>query len=176
MSTYARLPVSFEKGEGVYLFDSEGNKYLDALAGIAVCSLGHAHPRVADAIADQARTLIHTSNIYGIPHQAELGDKLCSLSGMSRVFFGNSGAEANEAAIKIARLFGKKQGIERPKIIVASGSFHGRTLATLSATGSRKVQAGFSPLVEGFVRVNYNDIEAIQKIAENSTEVAAILS
>ena len=175
MSTYARLPVSFEKGEGVYLFDSEGNKYLDALAGIAVCSLGHAHPRVADAIADQARTLIHTSNVYNIPHQTKLGDKLCSLSGMSRVFFGNSGAEANEAAIKIARLFGKKQGIDRPKIIVASGSFHGRTLATLSATGSRKVQAGFSPLVEGFVRVNYNDIEAIQKIADNSSEVAAIL-
>ncbi|GAA0425089.1 aspartate aminotransferase family protein [Cocleimonas flava] len=175
MSTYARLPVSFEKGEGVYLYDTEGNKYLDALAGIAVCSLGHAHPRVAEAIADQARTLIHTSNVYNIPHQTELGDKLCGLSGMSRVFFGNSGAEANEAAIKIARLFGKKQGIDRPKIIVASGSFHGRTLATLSATGSRKVQAGFSPLVEGFVRVDYNDLEAIEKIAENSSEVAAIL-
>ncbi len=175
MSTYARLPVSFERGEGVYLYDSEGNKYLDALAGIAVCSLGHAHPRVAEAIADQAKTLIHTSNIYHIPHQTELGDKLCRLSGMSRVFFGNSGAEANEAAIKIARLFGKKQGIERPKIIVASGSFHGRTLATLSATGNRKVQAGFSPLVEGFVRVNYNDIGVIQKIADNSTDIAAIL-
>lgn len=175
MSTYSRLPVSFERGEGAYLFDSEGNKYLDALAGIAVCGLGHANPQIAEAIADQARILIHTSNIYGIPHQAELGEKLCTLSGMDKVFFGNSGAEANEAAIKLARLFGKKQDIERPKIIVASGSFHGRTLATLSATGSRKVQAGFSPLVEGFVRVNYNDIEAIQKIADNSSDVAAIL-
>lgn len=175
MSTYSRLPVSFERGEGAYLFDSEGNKYLDALAGIAVCGLGHANPQIADAIANQARTLIHTSNIYRIPHQAELGEKLCELSGMDKVFFGNSGAEANEAAIKLARLFGKKQGIERPKIIVASGSFHGRTLATLSATGSRKVQAGFSPLVEGFVRVNYNDVDAIQKIADNSTDIAAIL-
>ena len=175
MSTYSRLPVSFVRGEGAYLFDTEGNKYLDALSGIAVCSVGHANPQVADAIADQARTLVHTSNIYGIPHQAELGEKLCALSGMDKVFFGNSGAEANEAAIKLARLYGKKKGIERPKIIVMSGSFHGRTLATLSATGSRKVQAGFSPLVEGFVRVNYNDIEAIEKIAENNADISAIL-
>jgi acetylornithine aminotransferase len=175
MSTYSRLPVSFVRGEGAYLFDTEGNKYLDALSGIAVCSVGHANPQVADAIAEQARTLIHTSNIYGIPHQAELGEKLCMLSGMDKVFFGNSGAEANEAAIKLARLYGKKKGIERPKIIVMSGSFHGRTLATLSATGSRKVQAGFSPLVEGFVRVNYNDIEAIEKIAENNADISAIL-
>ncbi len=175
MSTYARLPVSFERGEGVYLFDTNGDQYLDALAGIAVCSVGHANPQIAEAIADQARTLIHTSNVYGIPHQAELGEKLCELSGMDKVFFGNSGAEANEAAIKLARLYGKKKGIERPKIIVMSGSFHGRTLATLSATGSRKVQAGFSPLVEGFVRVAYNDIEAIEKIAQNSSDIAAIL-
>ena len=175
MSTYSRLPVSFVRGEGAYLFDTEGNKYLDALSGIAVCSVGHANPQVADAIADQARTLVHTSNIYGIPHQAELGEKLCKLSGMDKVFFANSGAEANEAAIKLARLYGKKKGIERPKIIVMSGSFHGRTLATLSATGSRKVQAGFSPLVEGFVRVNYNDIEAIEKIAENNADISAIL-
>ena len=175
MSTYARLPVSFTSGLGAYLFDAEGNKYLDALAGIAVCSLGHANPQIADAIAEQARTLVHTSNIYGIPHQTELGEQLCSLSGMDKVFFSNSGAEANEAAIKLARLFGKKNNIERPKIIVMNGSFHGRTLATLSATGSRKVQAGFSPLVEGFIRVNFNDIEAIKKIAENNTDITAVL-
>lgn len=175
MSTYAPLPVAFDNGKGAYLFDTEGKKYLDAISGIAVCSLGHANPEVADAIAQQARTLIHTSNLYKIPHQIELGDKLCSLSEMDKVFFANSGAEANEAAIKLARLYGKKQGIERPNIIVASGSFHGRTLATLSATGSRKVQAGFSPLVEGFIRVNYNDIDAINKIAENNSDIVAIL-
>ncbi|HIP95192.1 MAG TPA: aspartate aminotransferase family protein [Leucothrix sp.] len=175
MSTYAPLPVAFDNGKGAYLFDTEGKKYLDALSGVAVCSLGHANSEVADAIAKQARTLIHTSNLYKIPHQIELGEKLCSLSEMDKVFFSNSGAEANEAAIKLARLYGKKQGIERPNIIVMSGSFHGRTLATLSATGSRKVQAGFSPLVEGFVRVNYNDIEAINKIAENNSDIVAIL-
>ena len=175
MSTYAPLPVAFDNGKGAYLFDTEGKKYLDALSGIAVCSLGHANPEVADAIAKQARTLIHTSNLYKIPHQIELGEKLCSLSEMDKVFFGNSGAEANEAAIKLARLYGKKQGIEHPNIIVMSGSFHGRTLATLSATGSRKVQAGFSPLVEGFVRANYNDIDAINKIAENNSDIVAIL-
>ena len=175
MSTYAPLPVAFESGEGAYLFDTEGKKYLDAISGIAVCSLGHANPELADAIAEQAKTLIHTSNLYKIPHQVELGEKLCALSGMDKVFFSNSGAEANEAAIKLARLYGKKQGIERPNIIVASGSFHGRTLATLSATGSRKVQAGFSPLVEGFVRVNYNDIEAINNIAKSTSDIVAIL-
>ncbi|MEH6458174.1 MAG: aspartate aminotransferase family protein [Cocleimonas sp.] len=175
MSTYGRLPVSFVRGEGAYLFDEKDDRYLDALAGIAVCSVGHAHPQIADAIAEQARTLVHTSNVYGIPHQAELGAKLCELSGMDKVFFGNSGAEANEAAIKLARLYGKKKGIENAKIIVMSGSFHGRTLATLSATGSRKVQAGFSPLVEGFIRVPYNDIEAIEKIAKNSSDIVAVL-
>lgn len=175
MPTYARLPVAFESGKGIYLTDTEGKEYLDALCGIAVCGLGHAHPAVADAIADQARTLIHTSNLYEIPHQTELGEKLCSLSGLEKVFFSNSGAEANEAAIKLARLYGKKQNIDRPNIIVASGSFHGRTLATLSATGNRKVQAGFSPLVEGFIRVPYNDIEAIQHIAETNSDIAAIL-
>jgi len=175
MSTYARLPVSFERGEGAYLFDTNGEQYLDALAGIAVCSVGHANPQIADAIAEQARTLVHTSNVYGIPNQAELGKKLCELSDMDQVFFGNSGAEANEASIKLARLYGKKKGIKRPKIIVMEGSFHGRTLATLSATGSRKVQAGFSPLVEGFVRVPYNDIEAIEKIAKSNTDIAAVL-
>ena len=175
MSTYAPLPIAFDNGKGAYLFDTAGNKYLDALSGIAVCGLGHASPEVADAIATQAHTLIHTSNLYKIPHQIELGEKLCLLSGMNKIFFGNSGAEANEAAIKLARLYGKKKGIECPNIIVASGSFHGRTLATLSATGNSKVQAGFSPLVEGFVRVNYNDIDAINKVAENNSDVVAVL-
>jgi len=175
MSTYARLPVSFERGEGAYLFDTNGDQYLDALAGIAVCSVGHANPQIAEAIADQARTLIHTSNVYGIPNQTELGEKLCKLAGMDKVFFGNSGAEANEAAIKLARLYGKNKGIERSKIVVMTGSFHGRTLATLSATGSRKVQAGFSPLVEGFVRVDYNDIDALEKVAETTKDITAVL-
>jgi len=175
MSTYAPLPVAFKSGKGAYLFDTEDNKYLDAISGIAVCSLGHANPDVAEAIADQARTLIHTSNLYEITNQVDLGDKLCALAGMDKVFFSNSGAEANEAAIKLARLYGKKQRVERPNIIVASGSFHGRTLATLSATGSRKVQAGFSPLVEGFVRVDYNNIDAINQIAENNSDIVAIL-
>ncbi len=175
MTTYAPLPITFTKGKGVYLWDKSGIQYLDAVAGVAVCGLGHAHPVIADAIAEQARTLVHTSNLYHIKHQEELSDKLCGLSGMDRVFFSNSGAEANEAAIKLARLYGKQQGIERPNIIVASGSFHGRTLATLSATGNRKVQAGFSPLVDGFVRVNYNDVEAIKTVAKTNTNVVAIL-
>ena len=175
MTTYAPLPITFTKGEGVYLWDNTGKQYLDALAGIAVCSLGHAHPAVAEAIAEQANTLIHTSNLYQIEHQIELGNTLCKRSGLDKVFFSNSGAEANEAAIKLARLYGKQQGIERPNIIVACGSFHGRTLATLSATGNRKVQAGFSPLVDGFVRVNYNDVAAVEKVAESNPDVVAIL-
>ena len=175
MSTYMPLPVEFKSGQGATLTDTNGKEYLDAIAGIAVCSLGHAHPEIADALADQARTLIHTSNIYEITHQKELGEKLCALSGMDKVFFSNSGAEANEAAIKLARLYGKSIGVERASIIVMEGSFHGRTLATLSATGSRKVQAGFSPLVEGFARVPYNDIEAIKKTAENNSDVVAVL-
>ena len=169
------LPVEFKNGQGATLTDTNGKEYLDAIAGIAVCSLGHAHPKIADALADQARTLIHTSNLYEITHQKELGEKLCALSGMDKVFFSNSGAEANEAAIKLARLYGKSIGVERASIIVMEGSFHGRTLATLSATGSRKVQAGFSPLVEGFARVPYNDIEAIKKTAENNSDVVAVL-
>ena len=175
MSTYARLPVAFKSGRGVYLTDTDGKEYLDAICGIAVCGLGHAHPDIAAAITDQAKTLIHTSNLYEIPHQTELGDKLCGLADMDKVFFSNSGAEANEAAIKLARLYGKQQGIKRPNIIVTNGSFHGRTLATLSATGNRKVQAGFEPLVDGFVRVPYNDIEAIKKTAEINKDVSAIL-
>ena len=175
MSTYARLPVEFERGEGVWLWDTEGRQYLDALSGIAVCGLGHAHPDVARAIAEQAARLVHTSNLYGIPHQSTLADRLCSLSGMERVFFCNSGAEANEAAIKIARLYGHSRDIDNPAIIVTKNSFHGRTMATLTATGNRKVQAGFEPLVQGFVRVPYNDVGAIRKVAENSSHVVAVL-
>lgn len=175
MSTYARLPVTFERGEGAYLYDTEGKKYLDAMCGIAVTSLGHAHSGVAQAVSDQVSKLVHTSNLYHISNQSELGNKLCELSGMHSVFFANSGAEANEAAIKLARLYGKSRGIDSPNIIVMEGSFHGRTLATLSATGSRKVRAGFSPLLSGFVRVPYNDIAAVEVTAKNNKDVVAIL-
>lgn len=175
MNTYARLPVRFERGEGVWLWDTEGNRYLDALAGVAVCNLGHAHPAIRDALCDQAGTLVHTSNIYQIDTQERLGEMLCQQAGMDKVFFSNSGAEANEAAIKIARLYGHKQQIKNPHIIVMENSFHGRTMATLSATGNRKVQAGFEPLVSGFARAPYNDLEAIRHIAENNQEIVAIL-
>ena len=175
MATYARLPVQFERGEGVWLWDTEGRQYLDALSGIAVCALGHAHPGVAQAIADQARRLVHTSNLYGITLQEQLAERLCKLSGMERAFFCNSGAEANEAAIKIARLYGHGRHIATPAIIVMENSFHGRTLATLTATGSRKVQAGFEPLVQGFIRVPYNDLQAIKTVAGNSNDVVAVL-
>ena len=175
MSTYARLPVTFERGEGAYLYDTNGKKYLDAMCGIAVTSLGHAHAGVAEAICDQVGKLIHTSNLYNIENQGKLGKKLCELSGLNSVFFANSGAEANEAAIKLARLYGKSLGIETPNIIVMEGSFHGRTLATLSATGSRKVRAGFSPLLSGFVRVAYNDIPAVEATAKNNKDVVAVL-
>lgn len=174
MNTYGRLPVSFVKGEGCYLYDDQNQRYLDALTGIAVCGLGHAHPAVAQAICDQANTLVHTSNLYGIPNQEALADKLCQLSGMDRVFFGNSGAEANEAAIKIARRFGHEKNIDLPTIIVANNSFHGRTLSTLSATGNPKVQAGFEPLVAGFIHVDFNDINAIKQ-ACNSSVVAIMV-
>lgn len=175
MNTYARLPVQFTKGDGVWLWDNQGNKYLDALSGIAVCGLGHAHPVVAKAISEQAATLVHTSNLYAIDTQQQLAEKLVALTGMQRVFFANSGAEANEAAIKLARLYGHGKGINQPSIIVAESSFHGRTMATLSATGSRKVQAGFEPLVQGFIRVPYNDLGAVRTVAKNSDEVVAIL-
>jgi acetylornithine aminotransferase len=175
MNTYARLPVTFEKGNGVWLWDADGKRYLDALGGIAVCGLGHAHPAVTEAVCQQAAQLVHTSNIYGIAHQQELADKLTALAGMDRVFFSNSGAEANEAAIKIARLFGHARQIEQPTIVVMEGSFHGRTLATLSATGNRKVQAGFEPLVSGFLRVPYNDLDAIAAVAKNNQNVVAVL-
>ncbi|MGB5716409.1 MAG: aspartate aminotransferase family protein [Gammaproteobacteria bacterium] len=175
MSTYNRLPVQFQRGEGIWLWDNENRQYLDALSGIAVCGLGHAHPAVTRAISEQAGLLVHTSNLYGIALQEQLADTLCELSAMDRVFFSNSGAEANEAAIKIARLYGHSRGIDNPAIIVMEKSFHGRTLATLTATGNRKVQAGFEPLVQGFIRVPYNDLDAIRTVAANSNNVVAVL-
>ena len=175
MKNYAPLPVTFTKGDGANLWDADGNQYLDALSGVAVCSLGHAHPDVAEAIAKQAKQLIHTSNWYHIEHQEALAAELCTLSGMDNVFFGNSGAEANETAIKLARLYGHQKNIDEPAIIVMDGSFHGRTLATLSATGNRKVHAGFEPLVQGFVRAPYNDLEAIENISKNNPNVVAVL-
>ena len=175
MHTYKRLPVTFVRGEGATLWDTEGRQYLDALSGIAVCNLGHAHPAVTDAICRQAGALVHTSNIYGIEAQEQLGDALTALAGMDRVFFGNSGAEANEAAIKLARLWGRSKSIKTPAIVVMENSFHGRTLATLSATGSRKVQAGFEPLVTGFVRVPFGDLDALRAVAESQADVVAVL-
>lgn len=175
MATYRRLPVAFARGEGVWLWDTEGRRYLDALSGIAVCGLGHAHPAVRDALCEQAGVLLHTSNLYRITEQERLGAMLTAQAGMERVFFANSGAEANEAAIKLARLHAHRQGIENPAILVMENSFHGRTLATLSATGNRKVQAGFEPLVQGFVRVPYNDIAAIETAASNRPNIVAIL-
>ena len=175
MQTYAPLPVAFSYGKGSWLFDEHGKGYLDALSGIAVCGLGHAHPAVTDAIAAQAGQLVHTSNLYQIGLQQSLGDQLTALSGMDRVFFGNSGAEANEAAIKLARLHGQQQGITNPAIVVVEHSFHGRTLATLSATGNPKVQAGFAPLVEGFIRVPYDNLAAIAVQAEQHPNIVAVL-
>ena len=175
MNTYARLPVAFTHGEGAWLWDSNGKRYLDALAGIAVNTLGHAHPRFTAALNAQIGKLIHVSNIYQVREQEQLADKLCALSNMQEVFLCNSGCEANEAAIKLARMFGHHKGIEIPSIIVMEKAFHGRTLATLSATGSRKVQAGFEPLVKGFVRVPYDDLAAIRQVAEHNHDVVAVL-
>lgn len=175
MNTYARQPVSFARGEGIWLWDHAGKRYLDALAGIAVNCLGHAHPKLVRAICEQVSRVIHTSNIYRIDNQERLADRLVALSGMDRVFFCNSGCEANEAAIKLARLYGHGKGIEVPTIIVAEGSFHGRTMATLTATGSRKVQVGFEPLLAGFARVPYDDVPAIELVAANNRSVVAIL-
>jgi acetylornithine aminotransferase len=175
MTTYKRLPVSFTHGEGAWLWDDQDKRYLDALSGIAVCNLGHAHPAVTEALCQQAGRLVHTSNLYGIPNQERLGETLAKLAGMDRVFFANSGAEANEAAIKLARLYGHNQGIDLPLIVVAENSFHGRTLATLTATGNRKVQAGFEPLVQGFVRVPYGDAAALRTVAANQPNVVAVL-
>ncbi|SEA09313.1 acetylornithine aminotransferase apoenzyme [Nitrosospira multiformis ATCC 25196] len=175
MNTYLRLPVTFARGEGVWLWDEEGKRYLDALAGVAVCGLGHCHPALAKALCDQAGTLIHTSNLYHIRKQEQLGTRLTALSGMDNAFFCNSGAEANEAAIKLARLYGHGKNIDLPTIIVMEKSFHGRTMATLTASGNRKVQAGFEPLLTGFARVPYNDLEAVAQVAEHNKNVVAIL-
>jgi len=175
MKTYAPLPVTFSHGEGVWIWDEKGNRYLDALCGIAVTGLGHAHPDISAAICDQAGRLLHTSNLFEIGLQKQLADKLTALAGMDNVFFSNSGAEANEAAIKLARLYGHNKGIRNPEIIVTEDSFHGRTLATLSATGNRKVQAGFEPLVSGFSRAPYNDVDAIRNIARHNKNVVAIM-
>ncbi len=175
MPTYGRLPITFERGEGAWLFDGNNNRYLDALAGIAVCNLGHAHPAVHQAICKQSEKLLHTSNLYGIAVQEQLADRLTEKSGMDNVFFCNSGAEANEAAIKLARKYGHGQGIDNPAIIVMERSFHGRTLATLSATGNAKIQQGFAPLVEGFIRVPYNDIDAIEQALLQHSNVVAVL-
>ena len=175
MNTYMRQSVTFTKGEGVWLWDAAGEKYLDALAGVAVNGLGHAHPKLVKAISEQAAKLIHVSNYYHIAEQEALADKLCEVSGMDKVFFCNSGCEANEASIKLARLYGHNKGISNPEIIVMDKSFHGRTMATLSATGNRKVQAGFEPLVSGFIRVPYDDIEAVKQVASRNSNVVAIL-
>ncbi|MBU4499483.1 MAG: acetylornithine transaminase [Gammaproteobacteria bacterium] len=175
MNTYARQPVAFVRGEGAYLWDESGKRYLDAVAGVAVNGLGHAHPKLVKAIADQAALLIHSSNLYRIPRQEELADRLCALSGMDKAFFCNSGCEANEAAIKLARLYGHGKGVEVPTIIVMEKAFHGRTMATLTATGSRKIQAGFEPLLSGFARVPFNDIDAIRQVADHNKNVVAVL-
>jgi acetylornithine/N-succinyldiaminopimelate aminotransferase len=175
MSTYKQLSVTFQRGDGIFVYDDQDRQYLDALCGISVTSLGHNHPAVTEAITRQASQLLHTSNLYHIKNQKKLADLLCDASGMDQVFFGNSGAEANEAAIKLARLYGHRNDIKTPEIVVMEGSFHGRTMATLSATGNRKVQAGFEPLVSGFVRAPYNDIEALKVIAQNNRNVVAVL-
>lgn len=175
MNTYSRLPVTFVKGEGIWLWDDQGKKYLDALAGIGVCSIGHCHPKLVKAISEQAATLIHTSNLYHIDKQEKLAKRLASLSGLNKAFFCNSGAEANEAAIKLARLYGHNKGIDLPTIIVMEHSFHGRTMATLTASGNRKVQAGFEPLLTGFARVPFNDLEAITQVSVHNKNVVAIL-
>jgi acetylornithine/N-succinyldiaminopimelate aminotransferase len=175
MKTYGRQPVTFVRGEGVWLWDDQGKRYLDGLAGVAVNGLGHAHPKLVKAISEQAARLIHVSNVYNIAEQGELAERLAALSGMDRVFFCNSGCEANEAAIKLARLYGHQKGIEHPEIIVMDKAFHGRTMATLSATGNRKVQAGFEPLVSGFVRVPFDDLEAVRQVAKYNSNVVAVL-
>ncbi len=175
MSTYARLPIEFDHGEGACLWDTNGAKYLDGLSGIAVCGLGHAHPAFTKAVSKQVGQLIHTSNLYGIPLQEKLAGELTRISGMQRAFFCNSGAEANEAAIKLCRLYGHSKKITKPVILVMEGSFHGRTLATLSATGNPRIQAGFEPLVDGFFHVPYNDIKSLQQTAKNNVDICAVL-
>lgn len=175
MNTYSRLPVAFERGDGAWLWDKSGRRYLDLISGIGVCNLGHNHPHVTQAICEQARCVVHTSNLYHIENQERLAARIAHCSQMERVFFCNSGAEANESAVKIARKFGHQKGVDSPHVIVAEGGFHGRTLATLSATASRKVQAGFEPLVTGFVRVPYNDLGSLERVARNNPAVVAVL-
>jgi len=175
MNNYSRLPVAFTHGQGCHVYDEQGRAYLDALAGIAVNTLGHNHPRLVQALGEQVGRLIHTSNLYRVREQEALADKLAALAGMDEVFFCNSGCEANEAAIKLARLYGHQKGVENPAIIVMERAFHGRTMATLSATGNRKVQAGFEPLVSGFVRVPFDDLPAVEQVAANNPSVVAIL-
>ncbi|HEY3636395.1 MAG TPA: aspartate aminotransferase family protein [Caldimonas sp.] len=174
MPTYGRLPIALSHGRGCWVWDTEGRKYLDALAGIAVNTLGHAHPRLVAALQDQVARLIHSSNYYLVPLQEELASRLCELSGLSNAFFCNSGLEANEAALKVARKYGHDRGIERPEIVVYEAAFHGRSLATLSATGNAKLQAGFGPLVEGFVRVPLNDVAALEQVARTNQNVVAV--
>ena len=174
MNTYGARAATLVRGQGAWLWDDQDKKYLDGLSGIAVCGLGHSHPAVAAAVAQQASQLTHCSNFFAIPNQQALADKLCSVSGMTNVFFGNSGAEANEAAIKMARLYGNKLGIKLPTILVMDNAFHGRTLATLTASGSRKVQAGFEPLVRGFARGPFNDTEALKTIGDNNPDICAV--
>lgn len=176
MPTYARQPLSFTRGEGVWLYDSDGRAWLDGVSGIAVCNLGHCHPAVSRALARQAETLVHTSNLYQIDAQARLAEALCQLAGMDKAFFCNSGAEANEAAIKIARLYGHRRGIDVPTIIVLDSAFHGRTMATLTATGNVKAQQGFEPLVAGFVRAPWNDVEALRALAREHNNIVAVLA
>src|SRR6266581_3636752 len=175
MNTYARQAVAFTHGQGAWLYDEAGNRYLDGLAGIAVNTLGHAHPRLVKALSEQLGRLIHASNLYRVPEQERLAERLAALAAMDEVFFCNSGCEANEAAIKLARLYGHQKGIDAPAIIVMDKSFHGRTLATLSATGNRKVQAGFEPLVAGFVRVPFDDAAAVDAVAQHNASVVAVL-
>ena len=175
MNTYARLPVALSHGEGSWVTDTEGKLYLDALAGIAVSTLGHNHPDLVMAISAQAGRLLHSSNVYRMPQQEQLAEKLSALSGMQEVFFCNSGCEANEAAIKLARFYGHRRGIDEPRIIVMEKAFHGRTLATLSATGNHKAQAGFEPLVPGFVRVPFNDLDAVHAAAEQNPSIIAVM-
>jgi acetylornithine/N-succinyldiaminopimelate aminotransferase len=175
ITCYNPMPITFTHGEGVWLYDEQGKKYLDGLSGIAVCGLGHAHPDITRTIQQQAAKLLHTSNAFHIKEQELLAEKLTTMAGMDQVFFSNSGAEANEAAIKLTRLFGHKKGIETPSIIVMERAFHGRTMATLTASGSRKVQAGFEPLVPGFIRAPFNDLDAIHTIAANREDVVAVM-
>jgi len=175
MTTYNRIPVDFVRGEGSWVIDAEGNRYLDAISGIAVCALGHSHPGFIKAVQDQVATLVHTSNLYGVPLQTRLAEKLCQVSGMDRVFFCNSGAEANEAQIKLARMFGHSKGIDVPGIIVMEGAFHGRTMGALTATHSNRHQDGFAPFLDGFYRVPFNDVAAVAKTINSHDNIVALL-